>query len=323
MYYQWAPYVSVAERRKNAAAEMAKLAKKGHQVLPVVIQGRTIVTTAWGKAWCDNLEQYSDYENRLPRGRTYVRNGSVVDLHINAGKIEARVSGSSLYTVSITIKAMTLDKWQQVCADCAGEINSLVELLKGKFSAGVMQRLCRQGDGLFPTPKEIKCSCSCPDGAYLCKHVAAVMYGVGARFDHKPELLFTLRQVDSAELLSRAGTSAVATQSASERALVGDDVSALFGVEMDSGKAPELPTPAEKPIKTALSAKKTKRDQTTKKSKSKPTATTNKAIALPGTNERSKKLTSVKATAARVSKKPGRPRRSVPMVKKSKRKGIP
>src|SRR5512137_2481433 len=101
--YEWRPYVSMAERRARAAAEMAKLKKKGHQVAPVVLAGRTIASTFWGKAWCDNLEGYGDYENRLPRGRTYVRNGSVVDLQIAEAEITARVSGSSLYKVKVDI----------------------------------------------------------------------------------------------------------------------------------------------------------------------------------------------------------------------------
>src|ERR1044071_1378640 len=102
-YWGWKPYVSVAERWGKALREMAKLKKQGHPVSPVVIEGRTIVKTFWGKAWCDNLERYSDYANRLPRGRTYVRNGSVIDLQIQPGVIEAYVSGSELYRVALKV----------------------------------------------------------------------------------------------------------------------------------------------------------------------------------------------------------------------------
>ena len=261
MFYEWAPYVPVAERRRKAAAEMAKLAKKGQPVSPVVIQGRTITATAWGKAWCANMESYSDYSNRLPRGRTYVRNGSVVDLQITPGAVAARVIGSSIYRTTITVKPVSKAKWQQICADCAGGIDSLVELLQGRFSKGVMDRLCRQGDGLFPMPKDIGFDCSCPDGAYMCKHVAAVLYGIGARFDSKPELLFTLRQVDPAELLSKAGSGVVTTPAAGERTLVGDDVGALFGLEMDGStaaataapRAPRAPQAAAGPVRATRS----------------------------------------------------------------------
>ena len=256
MFHEWAPYVPAAERRRKAAGAMAKLAKKGHAISPVVVQGRTIATTAWGKAWCVNMESYSDYANRLPRGRTYVRNGSVVDLQIAPGTVAAQVSGSSIYRTTITVNPVPKAKWQQICADCAGGIDSLVELLQGRFSKGVMDRLCRQGDGLFPVPKDIRFDCSCPDGATMCKHVAAVLYGVGARFDSKPELLFTLRQVDAAELLSKAGSGVVTAPAAGERTLVGDDVSALFGLEMDGSTAavtaaPTQPRAAAKPVRAA------------------------------------------------------------------------
>jgi uncharacterized Zn finger protein len=256
MFYEWAPYVPVAERRRKATAEMAKLAKKGQPISPVVVQGRAIAATAWGKAWCANMESYSDYSNRLPRGRTYVRNGSVIDLQITPGTVAARVSGSSIYRTTITVKPVPKAKWQQVCADCAGGIDSLVELLQGRFSKGVMDRLCRQGDGLFPVPKDIHFDCSCPDGASMCKHVAAVLYGIGARFDSKPELLFTLRQVDPAELLSKAGSGVVTAPAAGERTLAGDDVSALFGLEMDGSTAaataaPKKPQAAAKPVGAA------------------------------------------------------------------------
>ena len=251
MYSQWAPYVPVAERRRKAAGEMATLAKTGHQVSPVRIEGRTIAVTVWGKAWCANMEKYSDYSNRLPRGRTYVRNGSVVDLQIAPGKVEARVSGSSIYRTAITVKPLAADAWKKLYADCAGGIDSLVELLQGRFAKGVMERLCRQGDGLFPVPKDIKFNCSCPDGASMCKHVAAVLYGIGARFDHQPELLFTLRQVDASELLTKAGAGISSDVAASERTLATDDVGALFGLEMDGGQPAEPTPPAAKPARSA------------------------------------------------------------------------
>ncbi len=204
-FYGWKPYVSVAERRRQAMREIDKRRKKGHAVSPVIVDGRTIVKTFWGKSWCENLERYSDYANRLPRGRTYVRNGSVVDLQIKPGSIQALVSGSELYEITLKIAPVGKQRWKSICEDCAGAIDSLVELLQGRFSKGVMERICRQSEGLFPSPAEIKLSCSCPDWAGMCKHVAAVLYGVGARFDHQPELLFRLREVDEKELIVNAG----------------------------------------------------------------------------------------------------------------------
>jgi len=261
MFDEWAPYVPVAERRRKAAGAMARLANKGQTISPVVVQGSTIATTAWGKAWCANMESYSDYANRLPRGRTYVRNGSVVDLQITPGTVAAKVSGSSIYCTTITVKPVPKENWQQICAACAGGIDSLVELLQGRFSRSVMDRLCRQGDGLFPAPKDIRFDCSCPDSATLCKHVAAVLYGVGARLDSQPELLFTLRQVDPAELLSKAGSGLVTAPAAGERTLADDDLGALFGLEMDgstatASAAPMQPRPAARPGRAARPAAK-------------------------------------------------------------------
>ena len=169
-----------------------------------VIEGRAIVSTFWGKAWCTNLEGYSDFENRLPRGRTYVRNGSVVDLKIAKGRITALVSGSELYTVQIDIAALPQKAWQVVKARCAGKVGSLVELLQGKLSNAVMEAVTDRAEGLFPKPKEIKMRCSCPDYAGMCKHLAAVMYGIGNRLDSSPELLFELRGVDHRELIEQA-----------------------------------------------------------------------------------------------------------------------
>lgn len=237
MYYEWGwrPYVSVAERRKKAALKLAKLRKKGQDVSPVVIQGRTIAKTFWGKAWCDNLERYSDFENRLPRGRTYARNGSVIDLKIAAGEIKALVSGSSIYKVSVKVTPVSKPRWKSICKDCAGGIDSLIELLQGRFSNAVMERLCQQKAGLFPSPAEIKMSCSCPDWAEMCKHVAAVLYGIGARLDQQPKLLFRLNQVDERELIARASdVQPLASKGpvATKVLDTSEDLAEIFGLDM-------------------------------------------------------------------------------------------
>jgi uncharacterized Zn finger protein len=234
-FWGYREYLPVAQRRANAAKEVAKLKKQGCAVSPVVIEGRKIATSFWGKAWCDNLERYSDFANRLPRGRTYVSNGSVIDLQIARGKVEALVSGSEIYRVKIDIAVAAPARWEAICGDCAGSVGSIVELLQGRLSKHVMARVCREADGLFPAPKEIKMSCSCPDWAGMCKHVAATLYGVGARLDYDPDLLFTLRGVDRSELVS-VGADLSITESAasSERVLVDDDVAALFGLEFEA-----------------------------------------------------------------------------------------
>src|SRR3989442_14053226 len=148
--YGWRDYVPVAARRRQAMRELATLKKKGHQALPVVIGSRAIATTFWGKAWCDNLERYSDFANRLPRGRTYVRNGSVVDLHIEPGAVRAMVAGSDLYRIDVNVTGVPKAHWRAVCRDCAGAIDSVVELLQGRLSHGVMTRICQERTGLFP-----------------------------------------------------------------------------------------------------------------------------------------------------------------------------
>jgi len=268
------PYVSVTARRAQAKRKLQGLRKAGHEPSPVEITGRKIATTFWGGAWCDNLERYSDYENRIPRGRTYVRNGSVIDLQIGAGQVDALVSGSEVYTVAVKVAPVPASRWRAICGRCAGGIDSLVELLQGRFSKGVMEHLCHQGTGLFPTPAEIQFTCSCPDWASMCKHVAAVLYGVGARLDHRPELLFRLRQVNEQELIARAATKAPLSRKgpAKVRVLAETDLAGVFGVELappvparkTARKKPAVvaapPPPAEKasrpPAETAASRRK-------------------------------------------------------------------
>jgi len=244
-YYGWRPYVPVAEKRRQAERKLATLKKQRQSVTPVTVEGRTIAKSFWGKSWCINLERYSGYENRLARGRTYVRAGSVVDLQITKGEIAAMVAGSALYKVKIAIAPVPAARWNAICRECAGTIDSLIELLQGRLSKGVMDRVCRTGDGLFPSPEEIKLSCSCPDWADMCKHVAAVLYGVGARLDERPELLFVLRNVNEHELLASAGQDLTLAQAAPSPAKVLEDgdLAALFGLEMAETARADAPGP--------------------------------------------------------------------------------
>ena len=237
---RWAPYVSVAERRADAERQVAALRKNGQAVAPVIINTRAIATSFWGKAWCENLESYSDFEYRLPRGRSYARNRAVLDLQIEPLAIKALVRGSSTYRVTVNIAAAPGPHWAAICRDCAGGIDSLVELLQGRFSTAVMERICRHGQGLFPKPSEIGFSCSCPDYADMCKHVAAVLYGVGARLDESPELLFRLRGVDETELLAQMDAAGPLSRAspAADRTLKSEDLSALFGLELTADDEP-------------------------------------------------------------------------------------
>lgn len=255
-YGGWGSYVSAAEKRARGAREVARLSKAGRVTAPVVLEGRKIAHTFWGQAWCENLESYGDYANRLPRGRTYVRNGSVLDLQVEPGKVTALVSGSELYEVEVTIRPLERPAWTAIARECSGKIDSVIELLAGRLSRGVMELVSRRGSGLFPSPKEITLSCSCPDHASLCKHVAAALYGIGARLDEKPELLFTLRKVDATDLVDGVDAGgALGKKAAKERVLSGRDLSSVFGIELDGGDAPVAPTPA-KPVRAKPARKK-------------------------------------------------------------------
>jgi uncharacterized Zn finger protein/DNA-binding XRE family transcriptional regulator len=269
-WYGFRPYVPVAVRRAKALKQMEKLRKKGQQIKPVQIKGRKIAHTFWGQAWCEHLESFSDYANRLPRGRTYVRNGSVCHLDIERGAIKAMVSGSEIYKVEIAIKTLPPNKWKEVKARCAGQIGSLLELLQGRFSKNVMAVVTDREKGLFPLPGEISLKCSCPDWAVMCKHVAAVLYGVGARLDEAPELLFLLRGVEHEELIgAEIGVAAVAEAPSGRRRIEEDALADVFGIEMSEDAAPAAANPPTGREKRAPKPKKTtkpKSKETTKES---------------------------------------------------------
>src|SRR5882724_2529305 len=230
-YEDWAPRQTAAGRRADAARQLKDAARRGQPMSPVVLAGKKIAQTFWGKAWCDNLERYRDFAYRLERGRSYLRSGSVLDLKIEVGKIAGKVSGSSLYKIAIEIDAIKPDAWRVLRRECAGGIGSRLDLLAGKLSDPVMAKLCADRTGMFPTPSSIRFTCSCPDYATMCKHVAATMYGVGARLDHAPELLFTLRKASLDELVASAVTELPATPS-SGRVLAAEGLAQLFGIEL-------------------------------------------------------------------------------------------
>ena len=230
---EWRRYVPVAARRAKALREMNKLRKKGRDIQPIEIEGRTIARSFWGKRWCKHLESFSDYANRLPRGRTYVRNGSVCHLAIRTGRIDAIVSGSELYDVTIRIDKLKPAVWKSVRRSCSGQIGSMLELLQGKLSQQVMSVVTDRERGLFPKPGEIRFDCSCPDWASMCKHVASVLYGVGSRLDDHPESLFLLRGVDTSELIATEMT--LPGEVGTEDALADDALAGIFGIDLDTG----------------------------------------------------------------------------------------
>jgi len=243
-YGYWAPRVPVGTKIARGVAAAKKLAKKeGREPCPIKVDGRKIAKTFWGLKWCENLERYGDIANRLPRGATYVRNGSVADLVIESGKVRAVVGGSEAYTVTITIQTLKPNVWKAIGNDCAQEIDSLFDLLQGRFNEGVMKRLTQAEGGLFPKKTEISMRCTCPDSAGVCKHIAAVFYGVAARLDVQPELLFKLRKVDHLELIAQATSAASLNQSLNgsiESALSDSDLGDIFGIELESTESKSL-----------------------------------------------------------------------------------
>lgn len=242
-YYGFPEYVPVAAKREKSQKKLSELKKKNPNIKPVVIEGNTISKSWWGKAWNSNLERYSDYENRIGRGRSYVRNGAVLDLQIAAGMITALVQGSSSrpYKVTVKIEKINSKKWTNIRKSCEGKLDSLEELIEGVFPKSLGDIFTAKGQGLFPSPDEIEFDCSCPDWASMCKHVAAVLYGVSVRLDADPSLLFLLRNADlnrlifqtvenkSKKMLKKSGVK-------SSRIIEDQDISAMFGIEMDAAQ---------------------------------------------------------------------------------------
>ncbi len=266
-YWNYFPYVTVAEKKEKAARSLEKLKKKNQDINPVVLNGRTIAVTWWGKAWNGNLERYADFSNRIGRGRSYVRNGAVLDLRIHPGRVAALVQGTRAkpYEVSVNIHEISRTDWNRIKKESEGQLDSLQELLSGRFPKTLGETFMALGKGLFPEPKEIKFSCSCPDWASMCKHVAAALYGIGARLDTEPALFFTLRKVEMRDLVTGAveGKSRELLKKArrkSQRVLEDVSISEMFGIDLDEASASELFDMApEKPLKIAESAPKPRR----------------------------------------------------------------
>lgn len=242
-YNGFPEYVPVAEKKRIAMLAIETLREKNPSIAPVVITGRTITQTWWGKSWSSNLESYSDYSNRIQRGRSYVRHGAVLDLQIAEGKIAALVQGSRSkpYKIDIIIAPLSKEKWGKILKECSGQIDSLNELIAGKFPKGLQELFTVKEKGLFPSPKEINLHCSCPDSAIMCKHVAAVLYGVGARFDDDSALFFSLRGINVEQLISMSITQK--SQSLLEkskgrgrRVMADADISDVFGIDIDMGE---------------------------------------------------------------------------------------
>lgn len=317
----WPRYVPVAERRAKARKRMKQLQKKGMDIRPVEIEGRKIARTFWGKAWCDHIESFSDYANRLPRGRTYARNGSVCHLDIEPCEISAIVSGTQIYNVSIAVDPLPSEQWEAVRNRCAGRIGSILELLEGRFSENVMDVVTDRKTGLFPLPGQIHLGCSCPDWATMCKHVAAVLYGVGARLDEQPELLFRLRNVDHEELIQADMDLDVGEAAPGDRRRIAeDDLGDVFGIEMD-GDVDEAPEPVSARKKKASAKKSSAAAGGSKKTASKKAAPETKSAASADSKTRGGK-SSGSARAKPKTSKSGKSEVSKAAAGKSAKPGV-
>ncbi len=260
-FWHYPRYVPVAEKKAKAAGKLAKLRKQNAEIQPIILTGSSIANTWWGKSWNMNLERYADYSNRIGRGRSYVRNGAVLDLRITPGEVQALVQGTARdpYEISVKIKPLSKNHWQSIKTAAAGKLDSLQQLLAGKFPKDLGTIFTEKDKGLFPSPNEITFSCSCPDWASMCKHVAATLYGIGARLDHDPGLFFTLRNVAVADLVSQtihdqAEELLKPTKRKSERIMETADLSAVFGIDL-ADTTVEAKEDHAKPEKKPLRAK--------------------------------------------------------------------
>ncbi|MBC8550089.1 MAG: hypothetical protein H8D23_10590 [Candidatus Brocadiales bacterium] len=327
-YWGFPRYVSVGEKKQKARKKLEQLRKKNKNIEPVIIEGRTLAHTWWGKAWNKNLEEYADYSNRIGRGRSYVRCGSVLDLQISGGEVKSLVQGSESkpYSVVIKIKALEKSIWKKIKDVCEGKLDSLQELLVGKFPKALDEIFTAHGKGLFPAPKEIDFDCNCPDWADMCKHVAATLYGIGARLDKDPNLFFALRKIEINDLITetvkgKTKELLAKAKKKSGRIIEDQDLSSVFGIELDSASLP----PKEVKVKATRKDKTPKTKKTTSKQ---PEIKQTKSVSKSGTKKASTK-TIKKATKdaakVKVTKKPAKKTKvktPVKAVKKvSKKKG--
>ena len=227
---------TTSELKRKSEASRVSAEKKGKRLEPVVIQGRNIAKSWWGRAWCDNLERYADYESRLDRGKRYVKTGAVIDLSITKGRIQAKVQGSrkTPYKVEIRISPLSEERCQEILQTCGKRVETLEKLLAGDFPEELKELFTQRG-GLFPSSREISFSCSCPDWALMCKHVAAVLYGIGARLDENPSLFFELRGIEMGRFIDVAIANRVERMlknagRTSSRTMDEGDIRGLFGI---------------------------------------------------------------------------------------------
>ena len=333
-YWGFPRYVSVGEKKQRSKKKLEQLKKKNKKIEPIIIEDRVLAHTWWGKAWNKNLEGYADYSNRIGRGRSYVRCGSVLDLQISEGKVQSLVLGSESkpYSIEIRIKPLEKSVWRKIKGVCDGKLDSLQELLVGKFPKALGEIFTAHGNGLFPSPEEIDFDCSCPDWASMCKHVAATLYGVGTRLDEDPNLFFALRKIEINDLISETvkdKTEELLTKAKkkSRRIIEDQDLSSVFGIELDSVSKPAKRVKSKAAQKEKTPKAKKNSLKTKKISVKKPVKKATKSVSKTSTKKASTK-TNKKTTRdtikAKVARKPTKkpkakiPKRAVKNVSRKK-----
>ncbi|MDR4504704.1 MAG: hypothetical protein MRK01_07930 [Candidatus Scalindua sp.] len=329
-YWGFPRYVSVGEKQEKSKKKLEQLRKKNKDIEPIIIEGRTLAHTWWGKAWNNNLEGYADYRNRIERGRSYVRCGCVLDLKISEGRVQSLVMGSETKPYSVVIKIEALEKsvWRKIKNVCEGKLGSLQELLLGKFPKALDEIFTAHGNGLFPAPKKIDFDCSCPDWASMCKHVAATLYGVGARLDKDPNLFFALRKIEINDLISetvkgKARELLTKAKKRSSRIIEVQDLSSVFGIELDRDSRPakKIKAKAIQKEKTPKAKKNLLKTKTI--SVKNPVKKAAKSVSRKGTKKTSTetiKKTTKDTTKAKVAKKPTKKPKAKKAAKKVSKK---
>lgn len=206
--------------------------------------------TWWGKAWVDALEHRARLDpNRLGRGRSYARRGSVLDLRVDPGVVSATVQGSRVtpYEVTVRIRAFSGDEWDAVLDVVSAQIGRVAALLDGELPPEVVDDAQAAGLELLPDAGEVKTACNCPDFAVPCKHSAAVCFLIADALDEDPFVLLLLRGRRRDELMSalRSRRSAGGDVPAVKARPVGVLAKAAFSKE--PGPVPLPPKPLGQP----------------------------------------------------------------------------
>ena len=203
----------------------------------------------WAKRWIRVLEDF-DIGARLSRGRSYARNGQVLSIAIEKGRVTAKVQGSrpKPYDIAIEVKTLADAEWARVIDALGRQAIFAAKLMAGEMPQDIEPLFTEVGLSLFPAALEdLKTGCSCPDWSNPCKHIAAAYYLLGEEFDRDPFLIFALRGMSREALLARLGTTSAKKEAKvdlpSTAARPAEPLSALVDVFWN-GVSAQTPEPA-------------------------------------------------------------------------------